>query len=53
MSNSIQHESAHKHVTGQAVYIDDMPGSDQLLNGKVVYSKLAHAKIKSLIPEAA
>ncbi len=48
MSNSIPHESAHKHVTGQAVYVDDMPVNDQLLYGRVVYSNHAHAKIKSI-----
>jgi xanthine dehydrogenase large subunit len=42
------HDSAHKHVTGQSVYIDDIPVSDQLLIGRVVYSKQAHAEIKSI-----
>ncbi len=35
------------HVTGEAVYVDDMPVSDSLLVGRVVYSPHAHAKIKS------
>ena len=43
----IPHESASKHVSGEAVYIDDIPVSDQLLIGRVVYSPHAHAKIKS------
>ncbi len=47
MSNSIAHESARLHVTGEAVYIDDMPVSDQLLIGRVVYSPHARARIKS------
>ena len=44
---NIPHESAPKHVSGEAVYIDDIPVSDQLLVGRVVYSPHAHAKIKS------
>ncbi len=43
----IAHESASKHVTGEAVYIDDMPVSEQLLVGRVVYSPHAHARIVS------
>ena len=46
MSN-IPHDSATKHVSGQSVYIDDMLVNSQLLIGRVVYSKYAHAKIKS------
>ncbi|MHB8260713.1 MAG: xanthine dehydrogenase molybdopterin binding subunit [Bacteroidia bacterium] len=46
---SISHDSAHKHVTGQSIYIDDIQEvSTQLLIGRMVYSKHAHAKIKSL-----
>jgi len=44
---TIVHESAIKHVTGEAVYIDDMAINDQLLVGKVVYSPHAHAAIQS------
>jgi len=44
---NIPHESASKHVSGEAVYIDDIPVSDQLLVGRIVYSPHAHAKIKS------
>lgn len=48
MNNSIPHDSAVKHVSGESVYIDDMLVNEQLLTGKVVYSKHAHAKIKSI-----
>ncbi len=48
MNNSIPHDSAVKHVSGESVYIDDMQVNSQLLIGKVVYSSHAHAKIKSL-----
>lgn len=40
------HESAQYHVTGEAIYINDMQ-VPQLLHGKVVYSPHAHAKITS------
>ncbi|HGY56439.1 MAG TPA: xanthine dehydrogenase molybdopterin binding subunit, partial [Caldithrix abyssi] len=42
------HESAYKHVSGEAVYVDDISVSEQLLFGKVVYSTHAHARIKSI-----
>ncbi|MFY9307650.1 MAG: xanthine dehydrogenase molybdopterin binding subunit [Bacteroidia bacterium] len=48
MNNSIPHDSAVKHVSGESVYIDDMPVSSQLLTARVVYSKHAHANIKGL-----
>ncbi|MBL4754673.1 MAG: xanthine dehydrogenase molybdopterin binding subunit [Flavobacteriales bacterium] len=41
------HESAPYHVTGEAIYIDDMQVRDQPLHGKVIYSPYAHAKILS------
>ncbi len=45
---NVPHDSATKHVSGKSVYIDDMLVNSQLLIGRVVYSKVAHAKIKSL-----
>jgi xanthine dehydrogenase large subunit len=47
-SEKIHHDSARKHVSGKSIYIDDMQINSQLLHGKVVYSKVAHAKIKSI-----
>jgi xanthine dehydrogenase large subunit len=47
-TNNLHHDSAIKHVTGESVYINDLPSSDQLLFGKVVYSKHAHAGIIKL-----
>ncbi|HUL44232.1 MAG TPA: xanthine dehydrogenase molybdopterin binding subunit [Bacteroidota bacterium] len=41
------HESAEKHVTGEAVYIDDILVNERLLVGRVVYSPHAHARITS------
>jgi len=45
MSQVIPHESAVFHVTGEARYIDDLPTSESLLIGRVVYSPHAHARI--------
>ena len=45
MSTNLPHDSAIKHVTGESLYINDMPVNDQLLYGKVVFSKHAHAGI--------
>ncbi len=47
MNNPSPHESATLHVTGEAVYVDDISVSDRLLTGRVVYSPHARAKIKS------
>lgn len=44
---TVPHESAAKHVTGEAVYVDDMLVTDQLLVGRVVYSPHAQARITS------
>ncbi|HNW98506.1 MAG TPA: xanthine dehydrogenase molybdopterin binding subunit [Bacteroidales bacterium] len=48
MNNNLHHDSAIKHVTGESVYVNDIPLHNQLLLGKVVFSKQAHAKIKKL-----
>ncbi len=45
MSTPLRHDSAIRHVTGESVYIDDMPVNEQLLLGKVVFSPHAHAGI--------
>ena len=45
---NIPHDSATKHVSGKSVYVDDMLVNSQLLTGRVVYSKFARAKIKSI-----
>ena len=41
------HESAEKHVTGEAVYVNDIPVTANALTGRVVYSPFAHARIIS------
>lgn len=45
---SMKHESAEKHVTGKAVYVDDMPEYPNQLHIAVGGSDYAHAKIKSI-----
>ena len=47
MNNDIHHESAAKHVSGEAVYVDDILVNEHLLVGRVVYSPHARARIKS------
>ena len=48
MPNKLFHDSAIKHVTGESVYINDMPVNDQLLFGRVFFSRQAHAEIRKL-----
>ena len=43
-----RHDSAHKHVSGQAVYIDDMPEPAGLLHGCLGLGTVAHGKITSI-----
>jgi len=47
-NNIIPHESAHNHVSGRSIYIDDIQNVGNLLHGKVVYSPHAHARILSM-----
>ena len=51
---SLPHESARAHVTGQAVYIDDIPPTREELLVDFVGSPLAHGRITSIdVAEAA
>jgi len=43
-----RHDSAHNHVTGQSVFIDDMPLLAGTLHAALVKSPHAHAKIKAI-----
>lgn len=43
----MKHDSAKKHITGESVYVNDIDAGETLLFGHIVYSKHAHAKIKS------
>jgi xanthine dehydrogenase large subunit len=50
---NIQHDSAAKHVTGRAIYIDDMPEPPCTQHAALVLSPHAHAKIVSIDKSAA
>jgi xanthine dehydrogenase large subunit len=45
---SQQHESSEKHVSGQAIYIDDRPLMANQLHGAIGQSTIAHGLIKSM-----
>ncbi|HEX4631481.1 MAG TPA: xanthine dehydrogenase molybdopterin binding subunit [Chthoniobacterales bacterium] len=42
---NLPHESAHKHVTGEAIYVDDLAQQETMLEVWPVCSPHAHAKI--------
>jgi xanthine dehydrogenase large subunit len=44
----LAHDSAHKHVTGEAVYVDDIPAPAGLLHLASGQSTRAHARIVSM-----
>ncbi|NTF42779.1 xanthine dehydrogenase molybdopterin binding subunit [Rhizobium rhizogenes] len=48
MHGSLKHDSAHKHVTGAADYIDDIPELAGLLHGALGLSDRAHAELVSI-----
>lgn len=45
VGHPVMHQSAIKHTTGEAVFVDDMPPISQELFLAVVTSTRAHAKI--------
>ncbi|MGB6117179.1 MAG: molybdopterin cofactor-binding domain-containing protein, partial [Mesorhizobium sp.] len=47
-----RHDSAHKHVTGTAVYIDDMPEPAGLLHACLGLADIPHGRILSMDLEA-
>lgn len=52
MHSSIRHDSAHKHVTGTAEYIDDIPEPAGTLHAALGMADRAHAEILSINLEA-
>jgi len=48
MHTSLKHDSAHKHVTGTAEYIDDIPEPAGTLHGGLGLADRAHAEIVSI-----
>lgn len=45
---SLRHDSAHKHVTGEALYIDDLPEPAGTLHAYLGLSTIAHGDILSM-----
>src|SRR5215471_2506310 len=48
VGRSARHESAHLHVTGEAVYTDDIPEVRGTLHAAIGTSARSHARIRSL-----
>ena len=48
VGQNVPHESAHGHVSGESIYIDDLPHSSDELIVDYFYSPVAHGKIISL-----
>ena len=48
----IRHDSAGKHVTGEALYVDDIPVPADTLHAAVGLSKIAHGRVLKLDLEA-
>ncbi|KAB2848146.1 MAG: xanthine dehydrogenase molybdopterin binding subunit [Hyphomicrobiaceae bacterium] len=48
VGSSIAHDSARKHVTGAAIYVDDIPEPPGTLHVELGMSERAHARIKSV-----
>jgi xanthine dehydrogenase large subunit len=48
VGRSVKHESADKHVSGEAIYIDDRPEPRGQLHAAVGQSTVAHGNIKSM-----
>jgi xanthine dehydrogenase large subunit len=44
----VKHESAHKHVSGEAIYTDDQPAPADVLHAYVGLSSIAHGKLRKL-----
>ena len=47
-TKNIEHESAKKHVTGKAVYTDDIPEPRNLLHAAIGYSNCSKGIIKKI-----
>ncbi|MFT4518976.1 MAG: xanthine dehydrogenase large subunit [Halioglobus sp.] len=52
VGTAVKHESAHKHVSGEANYVDDRPTPSSTLHAYVGLSTIAHGRIHSLDLEA-
>ena len=48
VARSAQHESAHLHVTGEAIYTDDIAAPRGTLSAAIGYAPAAHAVLRSV-----
>jgi xanthine dehydrogenase large subunit len=48
VNTSVRHDSARGHLTGQALYVDDVPAPAGTLDAALVLSPHAHARIVSI-----
>ncbi|HWW61384.1 MAG TPA: molybdopterin cofactor-binding domain-containing protein, partial [Thermoanaerobaculia bacterium] len=53
VGTNIPHDSARGHVTGESIYIDDMPPLKGELIVDIYWSRVAHGRIRSLDLDAA
>ena len=53
VQSQVQHDCAVKHVTCEAIFIDDIPPLPDTLEAVFLTSEHAHAKILDVDPEAA
>src|ERR1700676_5083052 len=45
---SLSHDSAREHVTGRAIYVDDIPEPRGLLYAALVTSPVAHGRLRGI-----
>ena len=53
VNTSQPHDSAHKHVTGAAIYVDDIPEPPGMLHVALVLSPIAHGRLRRVDTSAA
>src|SRR4051794_27021444 len=53
VGSNIPHDSARGHVTGESIYVDDMPPLKNELIVDFFWSPVAHGRIRSLNVDAA
>ncbi|MFZ2101480.1 MAG: xanthine dehydrogenase molybdopterin binding subunit [Oricola sp.] len=53
VGHGLAHDSAAKHVAGEASYIDDMPDLPGTLHAALVVSPVAHGRLKGIDPAKA
>ena len=49
----LPHESALRHVSGEARYVDDLPAPEGMLHGMVLLSPVAHGTLRQIDTKAA